>query len=238
MRRLSNSNIHRFRHASCRLSISTLSNVRQCRTHSFPQSMSFRLKYFGDHIYEVDGFTTSIQANGEDIESLCTPNSSRMRNEWMWWGAQSFSLGGQPALNFLDASYIFSQIAKLFCLMFHHEQNERIIQKESNRTAGIVLSLRGSFSSSQDVIWKKYMPGWREVCDECLTTLFNYHYMCKQCGYMVCIECSNQFSQLTLEKRKSKFFEIRFPDQLISFRIKPYLYTRWFLQPVRIHSLG
>jgi len=48
------------------------------------------------------------------------------------------------------------------------------------------------------------MAGWREVCDECFTTLFNYHYMCKQCGYMVCIECSNQFSQLTIEKRKSK----------------------------------
>jgi lysine-specific demethylase 3 len=48
------------------------------------------------------------------------------------------------------------------------------------------------------------MAGWREVCDECLTTLFNYHYMCKQCGYMVCIECSNQFSQLTIEKRKSR----------------------------------
>jgi len=47
------------------------------------------------------------------------------------------------------------------------------------------------------------MAGWREVCDECFTTLFNYHYMCKQCGYMVCIECSNQFSQLTIEKRKS-----------------------------------
>jgi Fe2+ or Zn2+ uptake regulation protein len=53
------------------------------------------------------------------------------------------------------------------------------------------------------------MEGWREVCDECSTTLFNYHYMCKQCGYMACIECSNQFSQLTIEKRKSKFFNLK-----------------------------
>ena len=52
------------------------------------------------------------------------------------------------------------------------------------------------------------MAGWREVCDECSTTLFNYHYMCKQCGYMICIECSNQFSQLTIEKRKSKNLKI------------------------------
>ena len=54
------------------------------------------------------------------------------------------------------------------------------------------------------------MAGWREVCDECLTTLFNYHYMCTQCGYMICIECSNQLSQTNLEKRKSTDEEICF----------------------------
>jgi len=40
----------------------------------------FRLKYFGDNTYEVDGFTTSIQAKNEDIESLATPNSSKLNN--------------------------------------------------------------------------------------------------------------------------------------------------------------
>jgi Fe2+ or Zn2+ uptake regulation protein len=49
------------------------------------------------------------------------------------------------------------------------------------------------------------MAGWREVCDECSTTLFNYHYMCKKCGYMICIECSNEHSH---EKRKSKYSKI------------------------------
>lgn len=55
------------------------------------------------------------------------------------------------------------------------------------------------------------MAGWREVCDECSTTLFNYHYMCKQCGYMTCIECSNQFSQSSIEKRKSNRSNILLP---------------------------
>lgn len=48
------------------------------------------------------------------------------------------------------------------------------------------------------------MAGWREVCDECLTTLFNCHYMCKQCGYMTCIDCSKQLLHLSVEKRRSK----------------------------------
>ena len=71
------------------------------------------------------------------------------------------------------------------------------------------------------------MAGWREVCDECLTTLFNHHYMCTQCGYMICIECSEQLSQLTIERRKSKN-RISFPNNVLfffRFRIKSFLYT-------------
>ena len=71
------------------------------------------------------------------------------------------------------------------------------------------------------------MAGWREVCDECLTTLFNYHYMCTQCGYMVCIECSNQLSQLTIEKRKStKTNNLKKnKSRIFFFRIKTFLYS-------------
>jgi hypothetical protein len=43
----------------------------------------------------------------------------------------NFIVGGQPPLKFLDANYIFTQIAKLFSLMFHHEQSERSIEDES-----------------------------------------------------------------------------------------------------------
>jgi len=42
-----------------------------------------------------------------------------------------FFSGGQPPLNLVNANYIFTQIAKLFCLMFHHEQTERSVQNES-----------------------------------------------------------------------------------------------------------
>lgn len=48
------------------------------------------------------------------------------------------------------------------------------------------------------------MAGWREVCDDCSTTLFNYHYMCQICGYMICIECFHEYSQMNIDKRKSK----------------------------------
>lgn len=71
------------------------------------------------------------------------------------------------------------------------------------------------------------MPGWREVCDDCSTTLFNCHSMCKLCGYMICIECVNRYSQMNPEKRKSKNPTI-YPHEILpslSFRIETYLST-------------
>ncbi|CAF1270697.1 unnamed protein product [Adineta steineri] len=92
--------------------------------------------------------------------------------------------GGQPALNLNNSNYILTQIAKLFCLIFSYEETQQSIQND------------------KEIIWKRCIPGWREVCDECLTTLFNYHYMCKICGYMICVECSDEFFQANTEKRK------------------------------------
>lgn len=33
------------------------------------------------------------------------------------------------------------------------------------------------------------MQGVREMCDVCETTLFNYHWACGKCGFVVCIDC-------------------------------------------------
>ncbi|CAF1263352.1 unnamed protein product [Rotaria sordida] len=125
------------------------------------------LKYLGDDKYEVEGFTTVDKAKSQDTKYLPTPNS-----------------GGQPPLSLINANYIFTQIAKVFCSMFLHEETERLRHNEKT------------------IIRKQYMAGWREFCDQCSTTLFNCHYMCKECGYMLCIECSNELSQINTEKRK------------------------------------
>ena len=87
--------------------------------------------------------------------------------------------------------------------MFSHEETERKMQNESK--TNIFFVFHAVFSVRiEEIISKRYMPGWREVCDECSTTLFNCHYMCKICGYMICIECVHRYSQMNPEKRKSK----------------------------------
>merc|ERR1712117_722055 len=37
--------------------------------------------------------------------------------------------------------------------------------------------------------WKRVVQGVREMCDVCEATLFNKHWACGKCGFVVCIDC-------------------------------------------------
>lgn len=39
------------------------------------------------------------------------------------------------------------------------------------------------------IAWKRVVQGVREMCDVCETTLFNYHWACAKCGFVVCLDC-------------------------------------------------
>lgn len=43
--------------------------------------------------------------------------------------------------------------------------------------------------SDKTVAWKRVVQGVREMCDVCETTLFNFHWACSKCGFVVCIDC-------------------------------------------------
>lgn len=45
------------------------------------------------------------------------------------------------------------------------------------------------FNSDKVVAWKRVVQGVREMCDVCETSLFNYHWACGKCGFVVCIDC-------------------------------------------------
>ena len=44
-------------------------------------------------------------------------------------------------------------------------------------------------SFSAKVAWKRAVTGVREMCDVCDTTLFNMHWVCHKCGFVVCLDC-------------------------------------------------
>lgn len=72
------------------------------------------------------------------------------------------------------AIFIVSNLAKEFCQMCVKERNiySQYINSEEN-----------------ELVWKPVVEGLREICDECSTKIFNYHFMCKICGFSVCTEC-------------------------------------------------
>ncbi|CAO1308805.1 unnamed protein product [Diamesa serratosioi] len=50
------------------------------------------------------------------------------------------------------------------------------------------------------IIWKRLINGVLEICDNCSTTLFNYHFMCTTCGLSLCMDCINDDDVIKDEK--------------------------------------
>lgn len=173
----------------------------------------------------------------------------RFRTKFFQWNKFSFVFKVLKVLWTKTTAVTFSVRSLVFSVwcFFRNKTNVRNSTKvNSNEILKNLFELfrvKFSFSGLENIVWKRYMPGWREVCDECATTLFNHHYMCRECGLMICIECFDQFSQIPLEKRRSSFsFEkklIRSSRQsfLPAFRIEKTLPTRKFFSALRIHSV-
>ncbi|GCB62642.1 hypothetical protein scyTo_0011498 [Scyliorhinus torazame] len=49
------------------------------------------------------------------------------------------------------------------------------------------------------IAWKRAVKGVQEMCDACEATLFNIHWVCQKCGFVVCLDCYE-----AREKRSSK----------------------------------
>lgn len=47
----------------------------------------------------------------------------------------------------------------------------------------------GAVCAAEKVAWKRAVRGVREMCDVCETTLFNIHWVCRKCGFGVCLDC-------------------------------------------------
>ncbi|XP_050439133.1 uncharacterized protein LOC126844775 isoform X2 [Adelges cooleyi] len=77
-------------------------------------------------------------------------------------------------LDTLMARKVLEEAGQQFCYLVK-EENE-----------ALTLS---PFAQRNPVAWKKAATGVREMCDVCLTTIFNYHWACNKCGFGVCIGC-------------------------------------------------
>ncbi|VVC30448.1 JmjC domain [Cinara cedri] len=80
----------------------------------------------------------------------------------------------------------------------------KIIQDEKEALR-LSLSLN---ENNKKPIWKKPVRGVREMCDLCKTSIFNYHWCCLKCGFVVCIDCVRDNAQSnTLETESVLLYE-------------------------------
>jgi lysine-specific demethylase 3 len=77
--------------------------------------------------------------------------------------------------------FLLTHVGDQFCWMVQTE-------KEAKAEA-LAAEAEDGDTVQQQIAWKRVVQGVREMCDVCETTLFNFHWACGKCGYVVCIDC-------------------------------------------------
>lgn len=79
---------------------------------------------------------------------------------------------------------------------FHIQASIKILEDAGGQLCKLIQdeqeALELNLSEKKDnskIIWKKNIKGVRELCDVCQTTIFNYHWSCLTCGFVVCVDC-------------------------------------------------
>ncbi|XP_073404402.1 probable JmjC domain-containing histone demethylation protein 2C isoform X1 [Dendrobates tinctorius] len=75
-------------------------------------------------------------------------------------------------LDLESIKYILGYIGDKFCQMVTSEKAAMSWVKKDAKIA-----------------WKRAVRGVREMCDACEATLFNVHWVCQKCGFVVCLDC-------------------------------------------------
>ncbi|XP_051715666.1 lysine-specific demethylase 3B isoform X8 [Ctenopharyngodon idella] len=102
------------------------------------------------------------------VEGFLSPQQSDSMAMGLWLP----SLVAQEGLDLDTSKYILANVGDQFCQLVMSEK-EAMMMVEPH----------------QKVAWKRAVRGVREMCDVCETTLFNIHWVCRKCGFGVCLDC-------------------------------------------------
>ena len=82
-------------------------------------------------------------------------------------------------LNKDKAIFLLTHVGDQFCSIVQEE-------KQAKAEAMVVV---GDDTTTREIAVKETDDGFREMCDDCRTTLFNFHWVCRECGFCVCNDC-------------------------------------------------
>ncbi|XP_056667330.1 lysine-specific demethylase 3B isoform X2 [Monodelphis domestica] len=102
------------------------------------------------------------------VEGFLSPQQSDPEAMNLWIPSSSLAEG----IDLETSKYILANVGDQFCQLVMSEK-EAMMMVEPH----------------QKVAWKRAVRGVREMCDVCETTLFNIHWVCRKCGFGVCLDC-------------------------------------------------
>ncbi|XP_023689684.2 lysine-specific demethylase 3B isoform X2 [Paramormyrops kingsleyae] len=102
------------------------------------------------------------------VEGFLSPQQSDPHAMGLWLPSPAT----QEGLDLDTSKYILANVGDQFCQLVMSEK-EAMMMVEPH----------------QKVAWKRAVRGIREMCDVCETTLFNIHWVCRKCGFGVCLDC-------------------------------------------------
>ncbi|XP_062558286.1 uncharacterized protein LOC134223163 isoform X3 [Armigeres subalbatus] len=106
-----------------------------------------------------------------EVSGFADPSLDAKKADTSLWDA---NLSKVPIdLSVEKSKFLLGQVGYKFCELFHQEKEAYFEHMSEDKT----------------IAWKQAVHGVREMCDVCSTTLFNYHWVCSTCGFVVCIDC-------------------------------------------------
>uniref|UniRef100_A0A8C1WTX3 JmjC domain-containing protein n=1 Tax=Cyprinus carpio TaxID=7962 RepID=A0A8C1WTX3_CYPCA len=132
-----------------------------------------RLSYSKNGVIRVNGFSVSEQTDEEAVT--------------VWTGSSKDEEDKKMRKMDLETSKsILALIGDQFCQLIKTEDTAFTWVKKDTQ-----------------IMWKRAVRGVREMCDACEATLFNMHWACHKCGFVVCMDCYK-----AREKKKAKDKEL------------------------------
>uniref|UniRef100_A0A8C2KB39 Jumonji domain containing 1C n=1 Tax=Cyprinus carpio TaxID=7962 RepID=A0A8C2KB39_CYPCA len=132
-----------------------------------------RLSYSKNGVIRVNGFSVSEQTDEEAVT--------------VWTGSSEDEEDKKMRKMDLETSKsILALIGDQFCQLIKTEDTAFTWVKKDTQ-----------------IMWKRAVRGVREMCDACEATLFNMHWACHKCGFVVCMDCYK-----AREKKKAKDKEL------------------------------
>ncbi|KAH0808639.1 hypothetical protein GEV33_014154 [Tenebrio molitor] len=105
------------------------------------------------------------------IAGFSDPHKDALEDDLKLWLPNPESPPGD--LDLETSRFILKQVGDHFCDLFVQEKEAHAEYVSDDKT----------------VAWKRVVQGVREMCDVCETTLFNFHWACGKCGFVVCLDC-------------------------------------------------